>query len=53
MKKLLCVLIIFLTSCTKNVIKSDFNFSENMSFNEFKSKLEDYAKNNSYPNIDD
>ena len=56
MKKLL--IIFFLTvSCTMNNDKlennfSDINFSDDMTFEEFKNKLEEYAENSSYPNID-
>ena len=57
MKKLL--IIFFLTaSCSMNNYKlennfSDINFSEDMTFEEFQKKLEEYAKNSPYPNIDD
>tara|TARA_B100001059_G_C17531903_1_gene425974 strand:+ start:400 stop:570 length:171 start_codon:yes stop_codon:yes gene_type:complete len=30
----------------------DINFSDDLSLKEFKIKLEDYANNNPYPNID-
>ena len=56
MKKLL--IIIFLTaSCSMNNDKlennfSDINFSDDMTFEEFKNKLEEYAENSPYPNID-
>ena len=56
MKKLL--LIFFLTaSCSMNNDKlennfSDINFSDDMTFEEFKNKLEEYAENSPYPNID-
>ena len=55
MKKLL---IIFLTtSCSMNNDKleknfSDINFSDDMTFEEFQNKLEEYAENSPYPNID-
>ena len=56
MKKFLLVFSFFLISCTNNISsKSFFNeldFSKEMSFDEFKSKLEIYAKNKSFPNID-
>tara|TARA_B100001063_G_C16229082_1_gene295439 strand:- start:173 stop:334 length:162 start_codon:yes stop_codon:yes gene_type:complete len=52
MKNFLFVIIIFLYSCTSNTARFDFNFSDEMSFDEFKIKLEEYAKNNPYPNID-
>jgi hypothetical protein len=56
MKKLL--IIFFLTaSCTMNNDKlenniSDINFSDEMTFEEFQNKLEEYAENSPYPNID-
>ena len=53
MKFLLLTFIFFLISCSSNSYNNDFNFSYDMSFDEFKSKLENYAKNKPYPNIDD
>ena len=53
MKFYLLMIIIFLTACSKNMISSDFNFSDDMSFDEFKIKLEEYSKNSPYPKIDD
>ena len=53
MKFLLLTSIFFLISCSSNSYNNDFNFSYDMSFDEFKSKLENYAKNKPYPNIDD
>ena len=56
MKKLL--IIIFLTaSCSMNNDKlennfSNINFSDDMTFEEFQNKLEEYAENSPYPNID-
>ena len=56
MKKLL--IIFFLTvSCSMNNDKlenniSDINFSDEMTFEEFQNKLEEYAENSPYPNID-
>ena len=55
MKKLL--IIFFLTaSCSMNNDKleknfSDINFSDDMTFEEFQNKLEEYAENSPYPNI--
>jgi hypothetical protein len=52
------ILIFFLlSSCSyspkeNNINLSDINFSDNLSIEEFKIKLEDYANNSSYPNID-
>jgi hypothetical protein len=57
MKKLL--IIFFLTaSCSMNNDKlennfSDINFSDDMTFEEFQKKLEEYAENSPYQNIDD
>jgi|TARA_B100001063_G_C16388464_1_gene368971 hypothetical protein len=56
MKKI--ILIFFLLSgCSYNQteVKDNFanvNFSNDLSFEEFKIKLENYAKNSPYPNID-
>ena len=55
MKKIL-IIFFLLVSCSTNQSQnktniSNFNFSENMSFEQFKIKLEEYAKNNPYPNI--
>ena len=56
MKKLL--IIFFLTvSCSMNNDKlennfSDINFSDDITFEQFKNKLEEYAENSPYPNID-
>ena len=56
MKKIL-IIFFLLVSCANNQSQnktntSNFTFSENMSFEQFKIKLEEYAKNNPYPNID-
>ena len=55
--KYFLILLLLLNSCVikKNEIsneKLDFNFSDEMTFDEFKIKLEEYSKNTSYPNID-
>ncbi len=52
MNKFLLVTLFVLSSCTLNTIKNDFHFSDEMNFEEFKIKLEKYANQNSYPNID-
>ena len=56
MKKFLLVISFFLNYCTNNISSNSFDneldFSKEMSFDEFKSKLEIYAKNKSFPNID-
>ena len=51
------ILLLLLNSCVikKNEVSSEklnFNFNDEMTFDEFKIKLEDYSKNTSYPNID-
>ena len=55
MKKLFIILIL-LVSCSKNnnELKNNFldiNFTEDMSFEEFKTKLEDYGNNSPYPDL--
>jgi len=50
--KLFIIIILFLTSCSSNLNKKNFNFSDEMSFNEFKKRLLEYSETNPYPNID-
>ena len=56
MKKFFFVIII-LSSCTiqnkNDTSMQKFNFSKNMKFEDFKLQLENYAKNSSFPNIND
>ena len=53
MNKFFLIFIFFcLLSCTLNTVRNDFNTSDEMSFDEFRIKLEEYANNNPYPNID-
>ena len=56
MKKLLITFIIITGCSTYNDELSnnnlDIKFSDNMSFEEFQVKLEEYANKSSYPNID-
>ena len=53
------ILIFFLLSgCINNQnaninVVSDLNFSDDLTLEEFKLKLEEYANNSPYPNIDD
>ena len=53
------ILIFFLFSgCVYNQnantnVVSDINFSDDLTLEEFKLKLEEYANNSPYPNIDD
>ena len=56
MKKIL-IIIIFITGCTsnKNELRnnsSNTKFSDDLSMDEFKNKLNEYAQTNPYPNID-
>ena len=57
MKILFIFLIILLSSCnsvtSKNISMNDFNFSKEMSLEEFKLKLKSYAEKNPYPDIND
>ena len=56
MKKVL-IIFFLLSACSSNNINkenslSTLDFSENLTIEEFKLKLEQYAKNSNYPNID-
>ena len=53
MKKFFLLILIFLCSCTQNITQKNFDFSNKMNFDEFIIKLNEYAKNSPYPNIDD
>tara|TARA_Y100000996_G_scaffold363796_1_gene307699 strand:- start:343 stop:516 length:174 start_codon:yes stop_codon:yes gene_type:complete len=56
MKKLFIIIIILFNGCSssfdKKEVKNNFIFSNEMTFEEFKLKLEEYVENNSYPNPD-
>ena len=56
MKLKLLLIILFFYSCSQSNINDDsiynFEFSNDMSFNEFRIKLEDYSKNKPYPKLD-
>jgi hypothetical protein len=56
MKKILFIIIFTLTACSTNnsTIKNveNIKFSDDISFEEFKSKLKVYATNSPFPNID-
>jgi|TARA_B100001093_G_C25891830_1_gene620800 hypothetical protein len=52
MNKIFLIIIFFLISCSPKTLKNDIIFTDQMSFEDFKVKLEAYAKNNPYPNID-
>ena len=51
--KFLFILILFLASCSNNQTQSNYNFKDDMTFNEFKQELEKYANSDPYPNIED
>ena len=52
MKKFLIIFIFFFSSCASNSVNNDFNFTDDMSFNQFKLMLNEYAISNPYPNVD-
>ena len=52
MNKYILLILIFLASCSSNTARNDFDVSDEMSFEEFRIKLEEYALNNPYPKID-
>ena len=52
MKKLLVLILLFITSCSPGNLNTKFDFGNDMSFDEFKIKLKDYANLSSYPNLD-
>ena len=56
MIKRLLFLILILNSCSVNSekvnLQNDFQFNDDLSFEEFKTKLDEYAIKNPYPNID-
>lgn len=56
MIKRLLFLILILNSCSGNSekvnLQNDFQFNDDLSFEEFKTKLDEYAIKNPYPNID-
>ncbi len=52
MNKVLLLLMFFLISCSSKPLKNNFDFFNNdLSFEEFKLKLEEYANDNPFPNI--
>ena len=57
MKKFILIFFLF-SGCVYNQnaninVVSDLNFSDDLTLEEFKLKLEEYANNSPYPNIDD
>ena len=53
MNRILLIVVIFLASCSKNIISNDIDFNKELSLEEFKLKLDKYIKYSSYPNIDE
>ena len=53
MRKLLFLIIILSYSCSSPVTRNDVKFSYDITFEEYKVQLEEYSRNNPYPNIDD
>ena len=56
MKKLILIILFLLSSCSSINEKKSFDaksfFSNDMNFEEFKIKLDEYAKKSHYPNLD-
>ena len=56
MKNFIFLFLFILSSCSSNKFKENINnnisFGDNMNFEQFKSKVKEYAKQSSYPNID-
>ena len=55
--KYIIIILLLLNSCVikKDKVSNkqlDFYFNEEMTFEEFKTKLEEYSNNSPYPNID-
>ena len=53
MNKVLIIIVIFLTSCSKEIISNDLDFNKELTLEEFKLKLKEYTNNSTYPNIDE
>ena len=57
MKKIVLILLVLINSCGVNSANRDVNnnikFNNEMTFNEFKVKLELYTKSSDYPDIDE
>ncbi len=53
MKKILLISLIYLNSCASNITsnKENVTFTEDLTFNEFINKLNEYDKIKLYPNI--
>ena len=53
MKKILVIIIFFFVSCASSPQKNELTFSNEMTFEQFKLKLNEYVKNNSYPDVNE
>ena len=53
MIRFLFIIILFLSSCSSGKTKNDLFFSDKMSFEEFKLKLDEYGKRSPFQDIDD
>ena len=40
-------------SCSSPATRNDVKFSDDITFEDFRVQLEEYSRNNPYPNIDD
>ena len=53
MKKILVIILFFFVSCTSSPPKNKLTFSNEMTFEQFKLKLNEYVKNNPYPDVNE
>ena len=53
MIRFLFIIMLFFSSCSSGKIKNDLFFSDKMSFEEFKLKLDEYGKRSPFQDIDD
>jgi len=56
MKKFFLLIFIFFSGCSQKIVDKNlgnFDISNNLNMEEFKTRLIDYARNNPYPNIDE
>ena len=52
MRKFYLLFFFVVVSCSKNITNNNLNFFDEDDLIKLELKLEDYAKNSSYPNID-
>ena len=53
MRKILVIILFFFVSCTSSPSKNELIFSNEMTFEQFKLKLNEYVKNNPYPDVNE